>query len=294
MPDKRRHRGPHPEDARLFAENQLSSLRQAVGELAWLLTRRYARDSSLKLVGDRHNLTARQRMAVMRSACSDQSLQKRREKLTTLTHPERVPHPLRSKGWGMETVDSPPLRRERSIGHETPSAAKGWGTRNGKRKDCRPLGVDGYNLLITIESALSGGVILIGRDGCYRDLASVHGTYRKVEETIPAVKLIADYLRPFDIARVEWYLDRPVSNSGRLKALMAEIVGGSGLEEDPRLTWNIELVDSPDAVLAGYAGPVATSDSAVLDRCTSWINLAAQIIDDRIPDAWRVRLDIDD
>ena len=51
----------------------------------------------------------------------------------------------------------------------------------------KPIAIDGYNVLITIEAAMSGACVFKGRDGCLRDLASIHGTYRKVAETIPAV-----------------------------------------------------------------------------------------------------------
>ena len=44
------------------------------------------------------------------------------------------------------------------------------------------LWIDGYNVLTSIEAALSGGVVH-ARDGCYRDMASMHGSYRKVAET---------------------------------------------------------------------------------------------------------------
>ena len=54
----------------------------------------------------------------------------------------------------------------------------------------RQLWIDGYNVLTTIEAALAGAVIIAGRDGCYRDMASMHGSYRKVEETSPAIELI--------------------------------------------------------------------------------------------------------
>ncbi len=244
MPDRRKHRGKPPEDERLFAETQHVALRTAVAELAWLLTRGYAPVSALKLVGDRYSLTARQRLAVRRSSCSDQSLQRR----------------LRSQL---------PLHGDSQ----------------------HSIGIDGYNLLITLESALAGGMILIGRDGCYRDLAGIHGTYRKVVETAPAITTIASCLAAARAVRVDWYLDRPVSNSGRLKTFMAELLG-IGEESQLRgdVTWNIELVDSPDAVLAKHSGPVVSADSVVLDRCVSWINLAAEIIDTCITGAWTVDL----
>ena len=50
-PDRRRHRGAHPEDARLFEPSRLEGLRVAVSELSWLLSRGYQTKSALKLVG---------------------------------------------------------------------------------------------------------------------------------------------------------------------------------------------------------------------------------------------------
>ena len=243
MPDKRKHRGKHPEDDRLFDAAQHQALRSAVGDYSWLLTRGYAPDSALKLVGDHYTLTARQRLAVMRSSCPDQALEQRRRSMTML------------------------------------GECRG-----------RSLGIDGYNLLITVESALSGALILVGRDGCHRDLASVHGTYRKVEETKPALDLIIEHLAEAGIARIDWYLDQPVSNSGRLKAFMAEILEARAGSPPADTEWNIELVPNPDAVLSKYAGPVASSDSVILDQCALWVNLPRDIIEARVPHAHIVDL----
>ena len=74
MPDKRIHRGPHPADAKLFVPAAISDLRSALADFSLLLTKGYAEKSALKLVGDRFSLTERQRLAIMRSACSDQQL----------------------------------------------------------------------------------------------------------------------------------------------------------------------------------------------------------------------------
>ena len=63
----------------MFAPSVWPVLRAAVADLSWLLSRGYAEPSALKLVGDRFQLTERQRIAVMRSACSDQALQHRRQ-----------------------------------------------------------------------------------------------------------------------------------------------------------------------------------------------------------------------
>jgi hypothetical protein len=225
MPDKRTHRGPHPSDEKLFAPGVIPDLRSAMGDFSLLLTKSYADKSALKLVGDKFSLTERQRLAIMRSACSDQQLVSRNRSRVEL-----------------------------------------------KELANQSIAIDGYNLLITIEATMSGGIIFKGRDGCFRDLASIHGTYRKVTETIPAVKLIGKFLQEIKVSKALWLLDSPVSNSGRLKTLIGE------LARENIWDWQIELLQSPDAELKKTDLVGASSDSVVLDECKRWVNLAAEII----------------
>jgi len=232
MPDKRTHRGPHPADAKLFGPSAIANLQTALADFSLLLTKGYAEKSSLKLVGDRFSLTERQRLAIMRSACSDQQLTSRRKR-------------------EVKIVDLAG----------------------------QPIIIDGYNVLITIEAAMSGGVIFKGCDGCFRDLASIHGTYRKVTETIPAIQLIGEFLKEANIGNCLWLLDSPVSNSGRLKTLIGE------LAQENNWNWEIELLISPDAKLIKTDLIVASSDSVVLDRCKRWVNLARTIIEEKLPKA---------
>lgn len=139
--------------------------------------------------------------------------------------------------------------------------------------------IDGYNLLTTVEAALAGGFVLAGRDGCYRDMASMHGTWRRVEETVPAGDLIGSFLDRAGVRDCQWYLDRPVSNSGRLKRILLE------LSASKHWFWQVELVDDPDRVLESATLPIATADSAVLDQCARWVNLAAEAIRACVPQA---------
>lgn len=138
------------------------------------------------------------------------------------------------------------------------------------------VAIDGYNLLITIESALSNGILFHCRDGCYRDIASVHGTYRRVEETIPALQLIGETLKILGVSAAQWYLDAPVSNSGRLKVLMYEIA------TQHQFSWQIDLENNPDRVLVEQEKIVVSSDSWVLDNAKCWTNLAKEIIENRM------------
>jgi hypothetical protein len=148
----------------------------------------------------------------------------------------------------------------------------------------RELWLDGLNVLTGLEVALSGGVILLGRDGCCRDLAGVHGHYREVEETLPALKLVGGFVAESGVTKCHWFLDKPVSNSGRVKVAIEET--GAELELD----WEAELVYNPDAILSKTEEIVASSDSAILDRCRSWLNVVRHIIDRHLPQARLVDL----
>jgi hypothetical protein len=235
LPDKRSHRGPHPEDSQLFGESALPTLREAAGQCVWLFDRGYPPTATLKLVGDRHRLTQRQRIAVARCCCSRGQFDVR-------------------------------------LSHRLPPDGVGGSV----------LLLDGYNALTTVEAALSGGVVLLARDGCYRDMASMHGTFRKVQETVPALKAIGLTLEQLQVAKTHWYLDSPVSNSGRLATVIRELAQQHGWP------WEVELVLDPDGVLAKAHKPVATADSGILDRCRRWLNLVQLVIDRHVPEAWIV------
>ncbi len=290
MPDRRTHRGPHPEDHRLFAADVWPILCQATADLCWLLGRGYAEPSSLKLVGDRYNLLARQRLAVARAACPQASLAR---------------------------------RKAAEVAAEAVKDVDLW--------------LDGYNVLTTIEAALSGGVLLLCCDGTLRDMASMHGSYRKVAETVPAIEMIGQFVAQLQPRQCRWYLDSPVSNSGRLKNLIEAIGRKHGWH------WEVCLVADPDPMLIGaqqrsstapggasrqgelplspssllpltpveppvgeiWAGGqvcrgdrpseqnrivVATADSAILDACGPWFNLARHIVARYVPHATIVDL----
>jgi hypothetical protein len=237
VPDSRSARGPHPKDADCFAPSALPALRSAVGDLSWLLDRGYPKKAALKLVGDRHALRDRQRMAVQRCAASEEDRRARAARAVT----------------------------ERDLAGET-------------------LAVDGYNVLLTVEAALSGGVLLLGRDGVVRDLTSMSGHYRRMRSTRPALEAIAAFTAGASCRQLVWLFDRPISNSGRLKQAVDGLASAQGWP------WQVELVASPDRDLIASEAIVATADSGVLDRCGRWFNLARAVVERWAPGAWTVDL----
>jgi hypothetical protein len=195
--------------------------------------------SSLKLVGDRHGLRERQRMAVSRSACSDWDKLRRREHCVSIEE----------------------IRNQSVI-------------------------VDGFNLLITLEAVLSSGPLFIGVDECIRDLSSVHGSYRSVEETERAIDMVGKALQSLGASSVMWLLDRPVSNSRRLATRIAEIVLQRGWP------WRVEAVFNPDGMIVSSTAVAITSDSSILNRVERWTDLKTYLHATEIPNAWMIDLSL--
>lgn len=200
-------------------------MKTACNDLCWLLERGYAHKATLKLVGDRYNLTDRQRLALARTACSEQEREKRLKNLLPV------------------------------------SAVYG-----------QKLLVDGFNLIITMEAALSHGPLLLARDGCIRDLSSVHGSYRSVSETDSAIRVLGEALMKHRPECVTWLLDSPVSNSGRLASRIRTIAARMDWN------WNVELFFSPDKILSSSGQIVITSDAIVLSTGVRWVNLISEIV----------------
>lgn len=141
------------------------------------------------------------------------------------------------------------------------------------------LNIDGFNLIITLEVALSGSALILGSDGVLRDLAGLRGSYRIIEHTEKAMDLIGKLLKQLSVPHVKFFLDAPVSNSGKLKSM---ILGHSAYWDMPI---EVELIPNVDPVLSKLER-IVTSDSAILDCCTSWFNLSRVIVDNYIKNAW--------
>ncbi|WP_298319732.1 DUF434 domain-containing protein [uncultured Aquimarina sp.] len=144
------------------------------------------------------------------------------------------------------------------------------------------IAIDGFNILIILESAMSGAYVFKGLDGYYRDVSGVHGTYKRVQKTEEALLLMGNVLNELDVIAVDWYFDAPVSNSGRLKTILRE------LAEQYQFPWNIYLENNPDTVLADVKDIVVSSDAWVLDRALQNFNLGGHLIENYMSKAFVV------
>ncbi len=131
--------------------------------------------------------------------------------------------------------------------------------------------IDGFNMLIFGEALLSQAFLFQGMDGVFRDIASVHGTYKKVEETGRAAHLVGTALRDLDVAMIIWYLDAPVSNSGRVRNFLLS-------NEFACYDWQVEVLHNPDRTILGQTdGHICSSDRQLISR-RSWYNLSRDLI----------------
>ena len=144
------------------------------------------------------------------------------------------------------------------------------------------VNIDGFNAIIPIETALSNSLLLECMDGSIRDLADLEGTYRLIDKTEPAVNLVIKKLKEIGVKKANFYLDKPISNAGRLKSLILDIA------KEHEFNTNVEIIDHVDSFLYDKEN-VITGDSVILDNCISWVNLYKMIIDD-LEDVWKIKL----
>lgn len=224
-----RNRGKHPSDDKLFAERWHPIFKEAIDDYSFLLSRGYAMNSILKIVGFRYKLNKRQQMAIIRVAAAEQAIQLRKSK-------------------------------------ELPSSHLVNNT----------VSIDGFNLLILLESAISGAFIFKGGDNTYRDISSVHGTYKRVYQTESAMILTGNVLKKMEVGSVVWYLDAPISNSERVKKMLLEV------SDKHEFNWTVEMVNNPDKVLAKDCKIVVSSDGWVIDHAENWFNLGSYLINNEL------------
>lgn len=142
----------------------------------------------------------------------------------------------------------------------------------------KTINIDGFNLIISLEVALSGGILIVGNDGLVRDLAGLRGTYKLIDKTSIAIDYLFRFLETKKIKAVNIYLDLPVSNSGNLKIQIMEQANIY------KILTTVTLVNNADVVLEKLKY-VVTSDATILDKCNSYINLSKNIIIEYIPEA---------
>lgn len=135
--------------------------------------------------------------------------------------------------------------------------------------------IDGFNVIIGLEIAFSDSMLFKCMDGTIRDLAGLHGTYRLIPQTDFAIQALLHTLDELQIQKAVIYLDKPVSNSGRLKQRIYEFAENISFELDVQ-------IENPVDALLKTKPLIASSDAIILDKCSNWFNLVKYIINTKI------------
>ncbi len=144
----------------------------------------------------------------------------------------------------------------------------------------QPLGVDGHNILITLECALRGLPLVAADDGFIRDVGQVSRAFRPSAETDKVLNLLAAYLAKHQVGPLSVFYDAPLSFSGELARRTTELWAARGLFV------RAAAVPVPERELANFKGPICTSDTGLMAAHSEVVDLAGEII--RQEQAWQV------
>lgn len=135
----------------------------------------------------------------------------------------------------------------------------------------KALFVDGYNVLIAVESMLKGLPVYEGDDGFFRDTQGIFRGYKASELTVPALSEILDLIASTGPSNVEIVFDQQISMSGRLAGLVREMMGKRGIPGTARTARDV------DRQLKSAKGVVATGDGNVIDAAADVIDIPGKI-----------------
>ncbi|MGD0951078.1 MAG: DUF434 domain-containing protein [Methanotrichaceae archaeon] len=133
------------------------------------------------------------------------------------------------------------------------------------------LFIDGYNVLISVESLLEGKTVYLCDDGFLRDVQGIFRSYRPSDLTAPALDAIFDLLASACPAVIEVLLDQQISMSGRLAVLMRRVMA----EHD--VLGMVGTARDVDRQLKEMKGVIATGDGTIIDAVVRVVDIPGAI-----------------
>ncbi|KXS44218.1 MAG: protein of unknown function DUF434 [Methanolobus sp. T82-4] len=157
-----------------------------------------------------------------------------------------------------------------------PSVASG---RRRKRVNCtdtegRHLLIDGYNVLITLESYLKGEEMWTGDDGFIRDNRGVFNNHVNDRTTCRAVELMNSVLMAANLHSVILLLDLQMSMSGKLAGFIRQSFNEASI---PGTVCTSRTVDH-ELKKAANDSVVATADGVIIDSVNNVLDIPACVI----------------
>jgi len=133
------------------------------------------------------------------------------------------------------------------------------------------LAVDGYNVVITIESMLMDKPLILCDDSFVRDISAVHGSHKPTVVTEDALRMTLSFLRAYKPLRVGFFFDSQVSHSGELASMTRNLL------EDHGVNGKAEAVKKADTSALEYGEIVASSDAVLVEKAKKLVDLAGEL-----------------
>ena len=141
----------------------------------------------------------------------------------------------------------------------------------------KPLFIDGYNVLITVESiCCSDKSIVVCDDGILRDVNAVFGKYKSNDETATALNSIIALVKIYHPSDIQFFFDSQVSKSGELAKLAEQIMKEHEVQGSAHTAPNVDyqLINLSNET----NGVVASSDSVIMDKVNYILDIPCFIL----------------
>ena len=122
----------------------------------------------------------------------------------------------------------------------------------------KKVGIDGYNVLITVEAIVAGRPVFLCDDGWVRDVSAVFGKHRITPLTQKALDEILSIFESARPASVDFLYEKQVSWSGRLAELTRKKMEERDVDGTARTVARVDLE------LKRRYDLIATSDRAII------------------------------
>lgn len=223
-----------------------SPVREAAADYRWLLDRGYPDQPAIKLVGDRYRLNRVERGMLYRGVFSSADSFRRARRL-------------------VEADDG----RHRSS--PTPSEP---GTRSVTGEDVSDpadLTVDGHNVLFTMWNCLAGRPLVVATDRFIRDIGGTRSRLPRDERFTRLAGILCEALQRLRTGTVFVFLDEPLPWSREHASVLRRTWHKEHVSHDGAVQeLVVETESGVDARIARTTtGWIATSDTGIIDRCSS-------------------------
>lgn len=133
------------------------------------------------------------------------------------------------------------------------------------------LFLDGYNVIITVDSILNDYEVILADDGLLRDVQGIFGKYKFNSSTNAVLSLIFNCISKYPPQEIKFYLDRQVSFSGKLGQEINEILKKYDLNGSSVLSNNVDYHLTQECIRSICIA--ATSDGIIVDKVEKVVDI---------------------